>query len=94
VEFVIVFVLLLLLAFGIIDFGRVFYIAITLANAAHGRCRVWRPKQRRERRLCGNKSSSDTGGKYHVVIVSKYRRKALFGYVRKHIGKIFRQLDR
>ena len=32
--------------------------------------------------------------KYHVVIVPKYRRKVLFGHVRKRIGKIFRQLCR
>src|SRR2546430_5243055 len=32
--------------------------------------------------------------KYHVVIVPKYRRKALFGHVRKRVGNIFRQLCR
>jgi putative transposase len=32
--------------------------------------------------------------KYQVVIVPKYRRKVLFGHVRKRIGKIFRQLCR
>jgi putative transposase len=32
--------------------------------------------------------------KYQVVIVPKYRRKVLFGRVRKRIGKIFRQLCR
>ena len=32
--------------------------------------------------------------KYHVVIVPKYRRKALFGRVRKRLGNIFRQLCR
>jgi putative transposase len=31
---------------------------------------------------------------YHVVIVPKYRRKALFGHVRKRLGNIFRQLCR
>ena len=30
--------------------------------------------------------------KYHVVIVPKYRRKTMFGQVRKRIGKLFRQL--
>ncbi len=30
--------------------------------------------------------------KYHVVIVPKYRRKSLFGHVRKRIGRIFQQL--
>jgi len=32
--------------------------------------------------------------KYHVVIVPKYRRKTLFGQVRKRIGKMFQQLCR
>ena len=32
--------------------------------------------------------------KYHVVIVPKYRRKALFGHVRKRLGNIPRQLCR
>ena len=32
--------------------------------------------------------------KYHVVIVPKYRRKALFGHVRKRLGNISRQLCR
>ena len=32
--------------------------------------------------------------KYHVVIVPKYRRKVLFGHVRKRLGNIFRQLCR
>ncbi|MGH9962477.1 MAG: IS200/IS605 family transposase [Pyrinomonadaceae bacterium] len=32
--------------------------------------------------------------KYHVVIVPKYRRKSLFGHVRKRIGRIFQQLCR
>jgi putative transposase len=32
--------------------------------------------------------------KYHGVIVPKYRRKALFGHVRKRLGNIFRQLCR
>jgi putative transposase len=32
--------------------------------------------------------------KYHIVIVPKYRRKKLFGNVRKRIGKIFQQLCR
>ena len=32
--------------------------------------------------------------KYHVVIVPKYRRKVLFGRVRKRLGNIFRQLCR
>ena len=32
--------------------------------------------------------------KYHVVIVPKYRRKVLFGRVRRQIGRIIRQLCR
>ena len=30
--------------------------------------------------------------KYHVVFVPKYRRKALFGELRKHLGAIFHEL--
>jgi putative transposase len=32
--------------------------------------------------------------KYHGVIVPKYRRKTLFGRVRKWVGKVFQQLCR
>jgi REP element-mobilizing transposase RayT len=32
--------------------------------------------------------------KYHVVFVSKYRRKALFGEIRKNLGPIFHELTR
>ena len=32
--------------------------------------------------------------KYHVVIVPKYRRKTMFGHVRKRIGKLLQQLCR
>jgi putative transposase len=32
--------------------------------------------------------------KYHVVIVPKYRHKALFGHVHKRLGNIFQQLCR
>jgi len=32
--------------------------------------------------------------KYHVVIVPKYRKKVLFGRVRREVGKIIRQLCR
>ena len=32
--------------------------------------------------------------KYHVLIVPKYRRKTLFGHVRKRVGKSFQQLCR
>ena len=30
--------------------------------------------------------------KYHVVFIPKYRRKALYGQLRKHLGELFRQL--
>jgi REP-associated tyrosine transposase len=32
--------------------------------------------------------------KYHIVIVPKYRRKTVFGRVRKRVGKVFQQLCR
>ncbi len=32
--------------------------------------------------------------KYHVVFIPKYRRKALFGSLRKHLGSLFRELAR
>jgi putative transposase len=30
--------------------------------------------------------------KYHVVFIPKYRRKALYGELRKHLGEVFRKL--
>ena len=30
--------------------------------------------------------------KYHVVFIPKYRRKALYGELRKHLGELFREL--
>ena len=30
--------------------------------------------------------------KYHVVFIPKYRRKALYGELKRHLGTIFRQL--
>lgn len=30
--------------------------------------------------------------KYHVVFIPKYRRKALYGRLRKHLGEVFREL--
>ena len=30
--------------------------------------------------------------KYHVVFIPKYRRKALYGGLRKHLGEVFRRL--
>ena len=32
--------------------------------------------------------------KYHVVFIPKYRRKALYGSLRKHLGNLFRELAR
>ena len=30
--------------------------------------------------------------KYHVVFIPKYRRKALYGELRQHLGEVFRNL--
>ena len=32
--------------------------------------------------------------KYHVVFIPKYRRKALYGQLRVHLGEVFRELAR
>ena len=32
------------------------------------------------------------GCKYHVVFTPKYRKKALFGQIRRHLGTVFREL--
>jgi putative transposase len=32
--------------------------------------------------------------KYHVVFTPKYRKKALFGQIRQHLGTVFRELAR
>ena len=32
--------------------------------------------------------------KYHVVFIPKYRRKALYGQLRTHLGEVFRELAR
>ena len=32
--------------------------------------------------------------KYHVVFTPKYRKKALFGHIRRHLGTVFRELAR
>jgi hypothetical protein len=32
--------------------------------------------------------------KYHVVFIPKYRRKVLYGSLRKHLGSLFRELAR
>ena len=30
--------------------------------------------------------------KYHIIFIPKYRRKALYGQLRKHLGEVFRKL--
>ena len=32
--------------------------------------------------------------KYHIVWIPKYRKKTIFGELRKHLGEIFRELAR
>ena len=32
--------------------------------------------------------------KYHVVFIPKYRRKVLYGNLRRHLGEVFRELAR
>ena len=32
--------------------------------------------------------------KYHVIFIPKYRRKALYGHLRQHLGEMFRRLAR
>ena len=32
--------------------------------------------------------------KYHVIFIPKYRRKVLYGTIRKHLGEVFRSLAR
>ena len=32
--------------------------------------------------------------KYHIVFIPKYRRKALYGNLRQHLGQVFRELAR
>src|SRR5437867_11513837 len=31
--------------------------------------------------------------KYHVIFIPKYRRKALYGQLRQHLGEVFKKLD-
>jgi hypothetical protein len=42
-----------------------------------------------------HESLSHTKGecKYHVVFIPKYRRKVLYGELRKHLGEVFRKLQ-
>ena len=37
-------------------------------------------------------SHSRWGCKYHVVFIPKYRRKVLFGHIRRELGEVFRRL--
>ena len=39
-------------------------------------------------------SHSKWNCKYHLVFVPKYRKKAIFGEIRKHLGPIFHELAR
>jgi len=32
--------------------------------------------------------------KYHVVFIPKYRRKVVYGHLRRHLGEVFRELAR
>lgn len=43
-----------------------------------------------------NKSLSHTGWecKYHVVWIPKYRKSVIYGNLRHHLGKVFRELAR
>ena len=40
----------------------------------------------------GSLSHSKWECKYHVVFIPKYRRKALYGELRQHLGEVFRKL--
>ncbi len=31
--------------------------------------------------------------KYHIVFIPKYRKKVLYGRIRKHLGEFFHELD-
>ena len=39
-------------------------------------------------------SHSKWEGKYHVVFIPKYRRKVVYGQLRRHLGEVFRALAR
>ena len=43
-------------------------------------------------RQVGSLSHTKWECKYHVVFIPKYRRKAIFGQIRRELGEIFRQL--
>ena len=43
-------------------------------------------------RQIGSFSHTKWECKYHVVFIPKYRRKAIYGQIRRDLGEIFRQL--
>ena len=43
---------------------------------------------------CESLSHSKWECKYHVVFIPKYRRRALFGQLRRHLGEVFHRLAR
>ena len=43
-------------------------------------------------RRVGSLSHSRWECKYHVVFIPKYRRKALFGHIRRELGEVFKRL--
>ncbi len=43
-------------------------------------------------RQVGSLSHSRWECKYHVVFIPKYRRKALFGYIRRELGEVFKRV--
>ena len=45
-------------------------------------------------KVCESLNHTKWECKYHVVFIPKYRRKRLFGALRKHMGKLLRELAR
>ena len=45
-------------------------------------------------RSIGSLSHTRWECKYHVVFIPKYRKKAIFGQIRKELGEVFRRLAR
>ena len=43
---------------------------------------------------CSSLSHTKWECKYHVVFIPKYRRKALYGELRRHMGQVFHELAR
>lgn len=44
--------------------------------------------------VAGSLAHSKWVCKYHIVFIPKYRRKALFGELRRHLGEVFKELAR